>query len=256
MTDPEDRFEDWLTRHQVEPLPPRPGAYERVARSARRRRAGRAMVAAVALSVALAAAAGSIYRLAIVLGPVSTPAATSTASEPTTTPPSPDTPSQPPSSDPSASARATNDPAQSSRCHTDEVRVTHQAAPGGGAMGGVYEWLIFTNTSTRTCTLYGFPGVSYLTGPSGQQVNEPARRNNSVTPHRVTLAPGQGAHAQVRTGHPQAYPDTCKPVAVAGYRVYLPDETTPVFVPAPTQQCSTIGVNSMLVDPIAPGVTE
>ena len=42
MTDSNDNFDDlfegWLDRHRVEPLSPAPGVYERVARSARRRR--------------------------------------------------------------------------------------------------------------------------------------------------------------------------------------------------------------------------
>jgi hypothetical protein len=145
-------------------------------------------------------------------------------------------------------------PAQLSRCRTGDVRVTTMAAPGGGAMGNVYTWLVFTNTSATACTLYGFPGVSYVTGPAGSQVNDPASR--SGTPSKVTLAPRQAAHAQLHTGQPEAFPDTCKPVPVAGYRVYLPDETTAVFVPAAMRQCSTKGVNATTVSPITPGVTE
>ena len=134
--------------------------------------------------------------------------------------------------------------------------MTRQDAPGGGAAGNVYEWLIFTNMSTRTCTLYGFPGVSYVTGPSGQQVNEPATRDGTV-PSRVTLNPGQAAHVQLHTGNPEAFPaTTCKPVPVAGFRVYLPDETAAVFVPAPTRQCSTNGVNATTISPVLPGTAQ
>ncbi len=143
-----------------------------------------------------------------------------------------------------------------SRCHTDDLQVTVQTPPGGGAAGSVYAWLIFTNTSTRTCTLYGFPGVSYVTGPDGQQVNEPATRRSGISPARVTLDPGRAAYAQLQTGHPEAFPDTCKPVAIAGYRVYPPDETAAVFVPAPTQQCSTNGVNATVVNPVSPLPTQ
>jgi hypothetical protein len=121
-------------------------------------------------------------------------------------------------------------------------------------MGSVYTWLVFTNTSAKACTLYGFPGVSYLAGPSGPPVNDPAGR--SGTPSKVTLAPRQAAHAQLQTGHPEAFPDTCKAVPVAGYRVYLPDETAAVFVAAATQQCSTKGVNATTVNPVTPGITE
>jgi hypothetical protein len=133
--------------------------------------------------------------------------------------------------------------------------VTQQAPPGGGAAGNIYDWLVFTNTSSRTCTLYGFPSVSYVTGPTGQQVNQPARRTN-VTPSQVSLKPQQAAHAEVHTGQPGNFSDSCKPVQVAGYRVYVPDETAAVFVPAPSEQCSADGVNVADISPIQPGLTQ
>jgi len=182
----------------------------------------------------------------------------STVTAPTDSPtsiaaPEPSTATDAPTS--GASHAPPSGPAQVSRCRTGDVRVTTMPSPGGGAMGNVYTWLVFTNTSAKACTLYGFPGVSYVTGASGSQVNDPASR--SGTPSKVTLAPGQAAHAQLHTGQPEAFPpDTCKPVAVAGYRVYLPDETTAVFVAAAMRQCSTKGVNATTVNPIVPGITE
>lgn len=254
MIDPDHRFEDWLARHQVEPLPPRPDTYERIARSARRRRAARAVALAATLSVVLAATVGTVYGLSTAPRPVGPPGVTPTATEHT---PAPSAPPQQATSSPSAAAStpANNEPTQASRCRTSEVRVTRQTPPAGGAAGNIYDWLVFTNTSSRTCTLYGFPGVSYLTGPTGQQVNQPARRTN-VTPKHVALNPQQTAHATVHTAQPGNFPDTCKPVQVAGYRVYLPDETTAVFVPAPSQQCSADGVNVADISPIQPGLTQ
>jgi hypothetical protein len=179
-----------------------------------------------------------------------------TKTNPTTAGPAPSSPvltspSVPSDSSPPAPSPV---PEKDTRCHTAGVKVTVLVQPGGGAAGSVYNWLIFTNVSGRACTLYGFPGVSYVTSPSGAQVNDPAKRVG--TPSRVTLAPNKAAHAQVQTGHPEAFPDTCKPVTVAGYRVYLPDESTPVFVAAPMQQCSTKGVNSTSVGPVQPGATD
>ncbi|MEV6928020.1 DUF4232 domain-containing protein [Dactylosporangium sp. NPDC051485] len=153
-------------------------------------------------------------------------------------------------SDP-ASAAAAGQSSQSGRCHTGELEVTAQAAPGGGAAGSVYTWLVFTNASGRACTLYGYPGVSWVTGADGQQVNQPAERDPSGKPATVTLRPGGAAHAQVRAGHPDMFPDICEPVPVAGYRVYPPDETSALFVPAAGRQCSADGVNRAVVEPIA-----
>ncbi|MEV4510047.1 DUF4232 domain-containing protein [Dactylosporangium sp. NPDC049525] len=250
-----DHFEDWLAGHQVEPLAPGPDAYQRVARSARRRRAGRAAATAAVVSVVLAATAGTAFRFAHPPGPVDPPATTPTVATPSPTPAGAAPPSPPGSSPPASSPGTDSTRPVTGRCRTGELRITTAPSPGGASAGSVWEWLIFTNTSDRTCTLYGFPGVSYLSGASGTQINDPAARDGG-TPVRVTLAPGQGAHAVLRTGHYAAYLDTCNPVPAAGYRVYVPDETASVFVPRPWTVCSTNGVNGLTVSAIYPGTTE
>ena len=141
----------------------------------------------------------------------------------------------PPAGPSAAPSAGRAEAAQTSRCRTSEVRVTAQGAPGGGAAGDLYEWLVFTNTSARTCTLFGFPGVSYVRGPSGTQVNQPARRTSDI-PHRISLKPRQSAHAQVHTGQPGIFPGRqVRPVQVDGYRVYRPTRPRPCsWPPAPS----------------------
>ena len=52
---------------------------------------------------------------------------------------------------------------------------------------------MLTNTSKRACTLYGYPGVSFVTGVGGSQVGKPATKNPAVPKAVVTLAPGAKA---------------------------------------------------------------
>jgi hypothetical protein len=40
-------------------------------------------------------------------------------------------------------------------------------AQGGAAAGSVYIPIDFTNTSGSACTMEGYPGVSFVRGPSG-----------------------------------------------------------------------------------------
>jgi len=261
MTDPDDQFDEqfegWLDRHRVEPLGPAPGAYERIARSARRRRTVRVTAVAAAVAVALTGATGVAYRIATGPGPVLPPGAS--ASPTRSAPSSHESPSpslEPPVSAESPSTSATSTTVQSTRCHTGELQVTAQGSPGGGAAGSVYHWLVFRNVSSRTCTLYGYPGVSWVTGPSGQQVNDPVQRMTDVTPVRVELAPQGVAHAVVRQGQPGAFEPQCHAVQVAGFRVYPPDETAAVFVPWATQACSAKGIDVGTVSPIVAGLNE
>jgi Protein of unknown function (DUF4232) len=137
------------------------------------------------------------------------------------------------------------------RCHTADLSVRMGA--GGAAAGTFHTNLDFTNKSHHTCTLYGYPGVSWVTGNKGTQVNDPFQRV-SGTRKTIKLAPGGTAHAILITHDALNFPaSTCKPVSVRGYRIYPPDETAAVFVSAPQTQCSAKSVNLGQVEPIAAG---
>jgi hypothetical protein len=233
---------------------------DRAVRTSRRLAMRRTLVGAAAAVGVIAIGAGTAFAvlpgrhaaLPAGAGPSDQATAAPAQVTPSASAPTAEAPSAGPSTaSPEPSTSGSGVPA-AARCHTDELRVTVENSPGGGAAGSVYYWLVFTNTSARTCTLYGFPGVSYVTGSDGQQVNDPARRSAASTSTLVSLDPGHAAYAQLQTGHPEMFPDTCKPVTVAGYRVYPPDETAAIFVPAPSQECSTSGVNVMSVYPMAP----
>jgi Protein of unknown function (DUF4232) len=112
---------------------------------------------------------------------------------------------------------------------------------------------VFTNKSGHRCTLYGYPGVSWVTGDGGTQVNDPFQRG-AGTRKTVTLAAGGQAHTVLVTHSAGAFPtDKCKPVTVRGYRVYPPDETAAIFVSRPGPECSVKGVNLGQVLPIQSG---
>ncbi|GAA2329915.1 DUF4232 domain-containing protein [Dactylosporangium salmoneum] len=253
MTEPDDRFEGWLERHQVEPLGPAPGAYERITRTARRRRIGRVAVAAAAVVVGITGVTGLAYRIVAGPGPVLPPGASASPSHDAPASPDPASP-QAPDSAGSPSTPTTDPSVPSTRCHTSDLKISAQGAPGGGAAGSEYTWLVFTNVSTRPCSLYGFPGVSWVTAASGQQVNDPTARMTELKPARIVLAPQGVAHAVVRHGHPGAFEPDCHAVSVAGFRVYPPDETAAVFVPWPATACSAKGINVGAVSPVTAGL--
>src|ERR1700754_1685903 len=154
---------------------------------------------------------------------------------------------------PTASAAAP--PASSSsagpgRCHSGGLSL---ALRGGGAAAGTqHEFLVFTNKSGGECTLDGYPGVSWVTGDQGTQVNDPFQRVDADRRTKVTLAPGGQANAVLITHTAENYPAaTCKPVPVRGFRVYPPDETAAIFVPRTQTACSVRGVGAAQVDPVA-----
>ena len=137
------------------------------------------------------------------------------------------------------------------RCHTGDLSL--KMGLGDAAAGTYHNNLVFTNKSGHKCTLYGYPGVSWVTGNNGAQVNDPFERN-AGTKKTITLSPGGQAHAVLITHAAPNFPtDKCKPVDVRGYRVYPPDETASIFVSSPQEECSIKGVNLGQVRPIESG---
>ncbi|WP_462167115.1 DUF4232 domain-containing protein [Frankia sp. AiPs1] len=96
-----------------------------------------------------------------------------------------------------------------------------------GAAGSTYERLVLTNTSRVTCTLLGFPGVSYLNS-AGHQVGAAATRTGPAAAP-LTLAPGGTASATLRIVHPGIQEGCDQPgqtTVVTALRVYPPGSRT------------------------------
>jgi hypothetical protein len=109
----------------------------------------------------------------------------------------------------------------------------------GASAGSAYYPIDFTNSSGDACTLFGFPGVSFVSHPSGSEVGQPADRNSSAAGATVTLPPGGHAHAilQVVDAGNYSAPD-CHPVTVHWLRVYPPGQTAPLYTAFKSQACS------------------
>jgi hypothetical protein len=141
-----------------------------------------------------------------------------------------------------------------SRCHSSDLSL--KIGTGGAGAGTYHTNLVLTDKSTHSCTLYGYPGVSWVAGDNGTQVNDPFERE-SGTKKTITLKPGGVAHVVLVTHSALAYPtEKCKPVQVRGLRIYPPDETASIFLSRPTTECSAKGVNLGQVEPAASGPGE
>ena len=130
-------------------------------------------------------------------------------------------------------------PAQSgnpAECKVGDLKLS--VGGGDAAAGTVYRELRFTNKGTRTCTIQGFPGVSYVAGGDGHQVGEAAFREGAKGP-AISLKPGMTVFAPVGFVQVGNYdPAACKPTSVRGLRVYPPHEYDSMFVAAPGTGCA------------------
>lgn len=192
--------------------------------------AARRISAAAALlcTGALAAACGSTSSNNTA-GSQASPAATPAASTPSTAVSAIGTtaPATPPST-PSAPA-----------CSPADLSAAVNTNPGGAAAGSTYYPLNFTNTSKSPCYLYGYPGVSFVSGPSGSQIGEPASRNPAVGPSTVILPPGGTAHVTIQVVDALNYSKSdCKPVTAHWLKVFPPGQYTALYIKFSALTCS------------------
>ena len=110
---------------------------------------------------------------------------------------------------------------------------------GGAAAGSTYVPIDFTNTSGSSCTLYGYPGVSFVTNPAGSQLGQAARRNPAAAATMVTLAPGAMAHATLQVATAGDYSrHACTPVTAHWLKIFPPDQLTAIYARYTVQACS------------------
>ena len=110
--------------------------------------------------------------------------------------------------------------------------------PAQGYAGGVYRAIDFTNTSGASCTLYGYPGVSLVSG-SYAQIGLAAKRTTTEQAKPITLAPGATGNTLLQIVNTRNFPAaTCSPALATELRIYPPDQTAAVYLPDSSQGCT------------------
>jgi Protein of unknown function (DUF4232) len=168
------------------------------------------------------------------------------------------TSSAPPATSGSASAPASSNPAPSvavstaaaapsptltppataaAACATSALLVRLGVAEGYA--GGADYVIDFTNQSGAACTMYGYPGVSLVTGPPYAQIGLAAQRDNTAPVKLVTLIPGAMATAELQVVDAHNFsPQICRPVSATHLRVYPPNQTAPVYLASTSFGCA------------------
>jgi Protein of unknown function (DUF4232) len=187
--------------------------------AARRAGAAAALLCAAALAAGCASAGNSAGGQA---------ASTTPAQRASSSPATPATASATPTATPSAAA-----------CATTELTGTVVSSQGGAAAGSTYYPLNLTNNSKHPCSLFGYPGVSFVTGPSGSQIGRPATRNPAVPSATVVLPPGQSAHVTLQVVDALNYSKSaCQPVKAHWIKVFPPGQFSALYVKFTALTCS------------------
>lgn len=208
---------------------------------------GLLLLAAVGLAgVALAACSS---------GPTSGSGTTTTTSSPTTTTGRSTTttgrsPTTTTASPATTSTSTTGHPGVTT-CLASQLSIA--AAAGNGAAGTITTTMSMTNTSSTTCTLYGYPGMQLLDAQGGNIPTSVVRGGVSEgppasanPPSLVTLAPGQAGtftmqYEDVPVGNETSCPTSAKA------EITPPNDTKPAVVTLAIAPC---GNGTVHVSPV------
>ncbi|MFJ8535505.1 DUF4232 domain-containing protein [Streptomyces sp. NPDC093591] len=148
-----------------------------------------------------------------------------------------------------APTRPSASPATTARCHTSDLRAS--IGPNDPGAGQENFAVLLTNNSTRTCTVYGFPGIAFINGDGEAVTPDPERATGQEEP-TVTLKPGASAWSALTFTNPEVTGVTT--VTPAAVLVTPPDETAPIKVAWSGGKVSNTGKASVpQVSPFRPG---
>ena len=165
-------------------------------------------------------------------GPTTPPASETTSASPTDT-----TPTETPTTGASTSATTSAKPTPAGDDCT-AAQLTIRVLPSSGAQQQEFALITFTNSSTKECSLLGYPGVSLRL--NNALLGSPAQRNVNTAAARVHLAPGKQAKAMITDF------SACQAPLSDTVRIYPPNLTT--FIDRPTQLRGC----QLVVDPVSP----
>lgn len=164
---------------------------------------------------------------------------------------SPSSPSSQPTATVTAPPTQSATPAGPAACAS--TALTASLGPGNGAAGSSYYPIKLTNSSTTTCSLYGYPGVSFVTA-SGIQVGMAATEDPTYPRRLITLAPGSTVHAELKITNARNYPpSTCQPAMADRLRIFPPGQTSPLYISLTVMGCSSTSVQILSVQTVQPG---
>ena len=199
---------------------------------------GRAAAALICVAMAAGCASSSSSSSSAPSSAPSSSSGTAAGGGTTATATAPSTPRSPAATGPLA-------------CATSDLKVTLGVSQGYA--GGVYETIVFTNTSGDACSLYGYPGVSLVSAPPYNQIGLAAKRVSTTPVKLIVLTSGTSANAVLQVVDALNFgAATCSPTQAAFLRVYPPNQTVPVYLPDTSEICAQ-PVQTLFISAVQPG---
>lgn len=118
-----------------------------------------------------------------------------------------------------------------------------------GAAGEIYYSLVLRNTGSTSCSLDGYPGVSFVAGPDNAQVGASADRLAGPM-SLIVLSPGGEAQARLGISDAANFGPGCGLTTTDGLRIYPPNQTAFLIVTHSDQGCSNKADVTLHVGPL------
>jgi Protein of unknown function (DUF4232) len=139
-------------------------------------------------------------------------------------------------------------------CVTSGLRATLGAAQG--TAGSAHQVIVLANVSGKTCALYGYPGVSFVSGIGGSQIGKDAARDRTIPAKVVTLAPRERGSFALRVVDTAALPAaSCDPVTANWLKVFPPENTAALYVGYTAHACASKTASVLSTRAVAEGTS-
>jgi len=134
-------------------------------------------------------------------------------------------------------------------CTNAALHATYRATDSGASHR--FGRIVLKNRSSHSCRTGGYGGVSYVGFGNGTLVGAAADRD-AGTVRTIVLRPGQRVVSDISETVAGAFSSAqCQPVAVDGFRVYVPNATKSQFIAHHTTGCRNSTVHLITHKPYA-----
>jgi hypothetical protein len=133
---------------------------------------------------------------------------------------------------------------QPASCRAGELKL--DVGPDFGAAGTEHQYFSLTNTASRSCTLNGYPGVTFVAS-DGRVVADNFERASDPPPSAVAVAPGNTASFQVNYGGGGV--GCQREVSWTTVRVIPPNDTGVLSAPFKDSACGGYTVHAVQAGP-------
>lgn len=124
--------------------------------------------------------------------------------------------------------------------------------PGDATAGSTFYQLEISNISRRSCTLFGYPGVSAIR--AGHQVGSAAARSASHPATLLRLAPGSTVHVILQIADVSIFArSACRPTQASELRVFAPGDFASMQFPFTFAACGKKGPRFLHVSAVIGG---